>query len=158
MLSASIVVSPYIGPMVGSFIAWRTSWRWSYWVLTMLTGFILVIVILFLDETYYPRASIRKGYRVKKPAQSHIMRIVGVEQRRRGLMELPMLQAALRPFLAGLKPPVILLALYYCLNFGWVVGKSISALSTPQANKANVHAQESTRRLDSGSKRSTIST
>jgi hypothetical protein len=105
---------------VESFITWKASWRWGFWVYTILSILGLVMILLIGDETWYDRS--RAGEKI--PAKrSRLLRLVGVEQWR------PMRSAGLtfshavsRPFVAIFKIPVALSVLYYFINFAWVIG------------------------------------
>ncbi|KAJ5779186.1 hypothetical protein N7457_006906 [Penicillium paradoxum] len=54
LYTASPFVGPEVGPLVGGFINAFTSWRWSFYVLLIWTGVLLVSMILFVPETYHP--------------------------------------------------------------------------------------------------------
>lgn len=109
----SVILSPYLGPLVACFIVSSVSWRWAFWVCTTLAGFGLVTVF-FLDETLFDR---------KNPPSSrgsYISRLIGVQQARapsRGFV-----QSMARPVVAITKIPVLTILIYYFLNFAWVIG------------------------------------
>lgn len=110
----SIILSPYLGPLIASFIVSQVVWRWAFWVCTILAGIGLVLV-LFLDETLFDRKN--------PPASrgSRVNRLLGVQQakdwKNRSLGE-----CLARPLVAITKLPVLLILVYYFLNFAWVIG------------------------------------
>nr|KAK5443221.1 hypothetical protein LTR18_005899 [Exophiala xenobiotica] len=63
--TASPMIGPGLGPIIGGFINYNTSWRWSYYVLLMWAGVMLVIITIFVPETYMP-VLLRKKARMKR--------------------------------------------------------------------------------------------
>jgi nitrate/nitrite transporter NarK len=114
-----IVLSPYLGPFVASLIIWKSTWPWAYWILTILWGFALILIVSFMDETYYDRTIPQDQQPVRK---SRLLRIIGVEQWRSRHQRNTFFQAFKRPAVAITKIPVILGTLYYVFTFGWVIG------------------------------------
>ncbi|KAI0427697.1 major facilitator superfamily domain-containing protein [Xylaria sp. FL1042] len=45
------ILAPSIGPVIGGVIAQYLGWRWIFWFLTILSGFVLVLFLLFMPET-----------------------------------------------------------------------------------------------------------
>ena len=94
------------------------SWRWPFWVYTILTGLCLLAIILFVEESFYdPRSSCERY--VRKPRW---MRLVGAAQweTRHERAQFP--QALITPLNAILKIPVLSCTLYYTVIFAWNVG------------------------------------
>jgi multidrug resistance protein len=48
------MLGPAIGPICGGFIAEHSSWRWGFWGINIVDVPILVIGMMFLEETYPP--------------------------------------------------------------------------------------------------------
>lgn len=118
--SGGIVVAPYVSPMIEAFITWKADWRWGYLVYSIMNLVGLVIIVLFLDETWYSRS---KDAPIKRVKQSRIKRLIGIEQWSYMRPNGPsFLQAAARPFIAISKIPVLLSVIFYFLNFAWVIG------------------------------------
>lgn len=117
--SCFIVVSPYLGPFVASLIIWKSTWPIAYWVLTALWGFAIILMVSFMDETYYDR---KIPQNMQPSRKSRMLRLIGVEQWHSREQRNTFLQAMSRPAIAITKIPVILVTLYYVFTFGWVIG------------------------------------
>lgn len=114
----SIILSPYLGPLITSFIVSGTTWDWAFWLCTILAGISVVVVVLFVDETLYQR-SISDGERVSRG--SRLQRLMGIEQAR-SFHQRSLSESLMRPVVAITKLPVLLTVIYYFLNFAWVIG------------------------------------
>ncbi|KAL9116965.1 MAG: hypothetical protein Q9187_006503 [Circinaria calcarea] len=44
-------VAPSLGPVLGGGLAERAGWPWIFWFLTMISGFCLAVLVVFLPET-----------------------------------------------------------------------------------------------------------
>ena len=112
-----IILSPYVGPLVTAFVTNGTgNWRWSFWICTILWA-VGLLLILTLDETLYDR-SIPEQEQI--PRKSRWLRVIGVEQAK-GFKQRSFVQAVLGPLAALTKVPVVLIVVYYFLNFAWVI-------------------------------------
>ncbi|KAI0460307.1 major facilitator superfamily domain-containing protein [Xylaria acuta] len=49
--SVPIILAPSVGPVIGGVISQYLGWRWIFWILTILAGFVLVLFLLFMPET-----------------------------------------------------------------------------------------------------------
>ncbi|KAI0532285.1 major facilitator superfamily domain-containing protein [Xylaria digitata] len=49
--SVPIIFAPSVGPVIGGVISQYLGWRWIFWFLTILSGFVLVMFLLFMPET-----------------------------------------------------------------------------------------------------------
>ena len=52
--SASPFLGPATAPIMGGFINYNVSWRWSYYFLIIFASIVLVAIFLFVPETYTP--------------------------------------------------------------------------------------------------------
>ncbi|KAJ5646969.1 MFS transporter [Penicillium lividum] len=110
----SIILSPYIGPMFTSFIVSVTTWRWAFWLCTMLAALSLPLV-LSIDETLFDR---------KNPPTtrgSYVSRLLGAHQAQ-AWRNKSFFRCICRPVVAITKIPVLTILIYYFLNSAWVVG------------------------------------
>lgn len=110
----SIILSPYLGPLITSFIVSGTTWRWSFWVCTILACIAWLLVFL-LDETLFDRNV------PAVPRGSYFSRLLGIQQAK-SWGQRSLLRSLSRPLITITKLPVLTILVYYFLNFAWVIG------------------------------------
>lgn len=52
MYSLAPFIGPCIGPLIGGFINTYLHWRWTYYVLIIITFVLLVAIVVLVPETY----------------------------------------------------------------------------------------------------------
>ncbi|KAJ6008012.1 hypothetical protein N7540_011988 [Penicillium herquei] len=65
LYTASPFIGPEIGPLVGGFINDFTNWRWTFYVLLIWTGVLLVSIVFLVPETYHPVLLRRKAQKLR---------------------------------------------------------------------------------------------
>ncbi len=114
----ALVISPFLGPLLGAFMVNFVSWRWPYWVYAIETGIILVLVVLFVDEPYYDRSIPEDQQPIRR---SRIRRLIGTEQWQSRHQRNTFLEACMRPIQA-MRWPVFIPCFFYLVTFAWSVG------------------------------------
>lgn len=66
IFTAAPFIGPSIGPLIGGFINQNVSWRWTFYVLLMWSGFMLAAIIFFVPETYHPVVLKHKAQKMRK--------------------------------------------------------------------------------------------
>ncbi|KAF1815681.1 MFS general substrate transporter [Eremomyces bilateralis CBS 781.70] len=59
------IIEPVIGPVVGGFLSEAKGWRWVFWLLTIVTGALGLVVLFVLRETYAPILQGKKAKRLR---------------------------------------------------------------------------------------------
>lgn len=67
-------LGPSVGPVAGGFIVAGLGWRWTFWILMMLSGFSTALGVLFMRETYAPSLLERKAKRLRKETGNTALR------------------------------------------------------------------------------------
>ncbi|KAJ6141653.1 hypothetical protein N7470_010043 [Penicillium chermesinum] len=117
LYTASPFVGPEIGPLVGGFINQYTSWRWTFWVLMIWTGVILISVIFFVPETYHPVLLRRKAQKLRKETGDDRW-IAPIEKMNRSVAQ-TVLRSMYRPILLLVLEPMCLnLCLFSAILLG----------------------------------------
>ena len=117
-----ILLAPYLGPMITSFMVTKVSWRWTFGIYTILAGLSLTAVVSFSEETYYDR-SIPPLDQPKRI--SRLERLVGVEQLKSRHLRNSFGDALMRPIETLFKPTVFISGVFYILTYMWGVGTAL---------------------------------
>lgn len=64
--TASPFLGPSVGPVVGGFINQYTSWRWTFYVVIIWAGVTLLMIFVFVPETYHPVLLRKKARKLRK--------------------------------------------------------------------------------------------
>lgn len=110
-----ILIGPVVGPIAGGFLTEKLSWRWTFWLMTIIAAINSIVGLLFLRETYAPvllhQRAVRMSVELQAPtiAADHDSRTL----KRR------LWQAVKRPLkILFLQPIVLVLASYMALLYG----------------------------------------
>ncbi|KAF1962926.1 MFS general substrate transporter [Byssothecium circinans] len=49
------LLGPGVGPIAGAYISDAISWRWTFWITSIVSSALLVLAVIFLEETFEPR-------------------------------------------------------------------------------------------------------
>lgn len=66
LFSLGVFVGPILSPVMGSYIAQRTTWRWLEYVVGCFAGGLLVALVFFLEETHHPIILVNKAKEMRK--------------------------------------------------------------------------------------------
>jgi multidrug resistance protein len=118
VFSIGPLLGPIIGPVAGSFLADAEGWRWDFWLLVIVAGFLAVVMLFSMKETYAPVIIERKAARLRKETGNPNLRSkldVGLSPRdyfARGIV---------RPFKMLIFSPIsIIFALYISVVYGYL--------------------------------------
>ncbi|THW27360.1 MFS general substrate transporter, partial [Aureobasidium pullulans] len=64
--SAAPFVGPAIGPLVGGFTSDHLGWRWLYWLQLILSGFVYILIVFTVPETYAPIILAKRAKKMRK--------------------------------------------------------------------------------------------
>ncbi|KAI1104428.1 putative bicyclomycin resistance protein [Jackrogersella minutella] len=66
IISLSPFVGPSLGPLLGGFINFHTTWRWTYYAMIIWAGIEMVMIVIFAPETYHPIKLREKARKMRK--------------------------------------------------------------------------------------------
>lgn len=111
------LLGPTLGPLLGGFITQYSSWRWSFWVISILGAFIQIVATLFFRETFAPVLLGRKAAKLRRETGNHALHTKWETSDR--TFATVAKTALVRPFiLLGTQPILQVLTLYITYLFG----------------------------------------
>ncbi|KAL2002631.1 hypothetical protein VTN02DRAFT_6339 [Thermoascus thermophilus] len=115
--TASPFVGPELGPLLGGFINDFTTWRWTFYLLLIWTGAILVSIVLFVQETYHPVLLRRKAAKLRKETGDDRWK-APIEKLNRSVLQ-TVLRSIYRPMLLlTLEPMCLSLCIFSAILLG----------------------------------------
>ncbi|KAI1491324.1 bicyclomycin resistance protein [Biscogniauxia mediterranea] len=118
MYSVGPLLGPIIGPVVGGFLADAQGWRWTFWLLAIAAGFVAIVMLFTLKESYAPVVLQRKTERLRKATGNPLLRSkldIGLSPKdyfKRGII---------RPVKMFMRSPIIvIMALYTAVTYGYL--------------------------------------
>ncbi|KAF2230587.1 MFS general substrate transporter [Viridothelium virens] len=112
------LVGPTIGPLAGGYLAQAKGWRWIFWLLSILAGFVFVVTLLFVRESY--------AYVILKQKTERLRRETGNPNLRSALdtgsgSKVLFETSIVRPIkMLFLSPIVFLISLYAATVYGYL--------------------------------------
>ncbi|PBP26621.1 hypothetical protein BUE80_DR002411, partial [Diplocarpon rosae] len=64
--SVGTILGPVVGPIIAGYLAQALGWRWIFWVISIVIGFMTIFAFFILQETYPPVLLDRKASRLRK--------------------------------------------------------------------------------------------
>ncbi|KAF5027045.1 hypothetical protein F66182_853 [Fusarium sp. NRRL 66182] len=115
---AGPLLGPVIGPIAGGYLAVAKGWRWSFWVVAIVTGAITILAFAFMEETYAYAILEKKTKKLRKQTGNTGLRSAldkGTTTRELFSM------AMVRPTKMLLFSPIVsLLSLYMSIVYGYL--------------------------------------
>ncbi|CZS82575.1 unnamed protein product [Fusarium graminearum] len=109
---------PVIGPVAGGYLSQAKSWRWSFWVVSILAGAITIMAFVFMRETYAYTILDNKTKKLRKETGNPKLRsALAKEITTKELFSMAMVRPTKMLLFA---PIVTLLSLYMALVYGYL--------------------------------------
>ncbi|KAL3427817.1 multidrug resistance protein [Phlyctema vagabunda] len=113
------VSGPVMGPLVGGFAAEAHDWRWPIWELLWLSGFSLIVLIIFLPETSSANILYRRTRRLRKLTGNQKLKCEPEIQGEQMTGKDIVLMVLVRPFSLTFTEPILFaMNLYIALVYG----------------------------------------
>jgi MFS family permease len=134
---AIFICSPFMSPLFGNFIVGKLGeWRPVFWMVFAWAAFLMCMILIWGDETYYNRSvPVPQQPPRKKGYGNRFLRIIGVWQIKNHHNYFATIFSSYRRLLeVFLKPVIPITMLFYSAIFMWFIGITISSsilLETP---------------------------
>ncbi|KAI1474243.1 hypothetical protein K445DRAFT_315943 [Daldinia sp. EC12] len=117
MVGLATMLGPVVGPIIGGYLGDAMGWRWCFWLITILSGFLEIWFLLFLRETYAVQILKKKAERLRKETNNpNIRSKYDTEHTASQLFKI----ACVRPLVMLCTSPIVfLLSLYVAVVYGY---------------------------------------
>ncbi|TGJ84139.1 hypothetical protein E0Z10_g4621 [Xylaria hypoxylon] len=118
LYSVGPLLGPIVGPIAGGFLSGAKGWRWNFWLLAIISGFITIVMLFVMKESFGPVILQRKTERLRKETGNELLR----SKLDIGLSPSDFFKrSAVRPIKMFLASPIVcIMALYTALNYGYL--------------------------------------
>jgi MFS family permease len=117
--SLAPLLGPTVGPIAGSWIAEKSTWRWVFWSTSIVDAAIQGLGLLFLKETYAPVLLERKVAKIRKSVDEEKARGVEIPSPIDRHWKAIFSKALVRPFKLFICEPIVqLLGAYMAFVYG----------------------------------------
>ncbi|GAP84427.1 putative cycloheximide resistance protein [Rosellinia necatrix] len=118
VFSIGPLLGPIVGPIAGGFLSDSKGWRWNFWLLAIISGFITILMLIVMKESYAPVLLQRKAERLRKETGNQLLRSkldIGLSPR--DFFK----RSAIRPVKMFFRSPIVaIMALYTALTYGYL--------------------------------------
>ncbi|KAJ5888343.1 MFS transporter [Penicillium taxi] len=112
------LLGPVIGPVIGGFVTEYLGWRWTFWLILILSGCISLLALILMRETFEPVLLERKAATMRKATGNHQLQARTFKEDR--TMSQIFARATIRPLRMLLSPIVLPFSLYCAFMFGLI--------------------------------------
>ncbi|KAF2994452.1 hypothetical protein E8E14_001437 [Neopestalotiopsis sp. 37M] len=110
------ILGPVVGPIAGGFIAEKSTWRWVFWSVSIVAGFVQMCGFIWLKETHGPTLLKRKREKLFRETGNSQLHVGDLDNKELGSA---LGSALARPARMLLTQPIVqLVALYMAYCFG----------------------------------------
>ncbi|KAI0123394.1 major facilitator superfamily transporter [Xylariales sp. AK1849] len=110
------LLGPAIGPIIGGAVSESIGWRWTFWILSIYDGILVIIGLFILQETYEPILLDRKAAKLRKETGKSYFTEADDSTRTLGTK---LSRSLTRPLRLLLTQPILqVVAIFLAYNFG----------------------------------------
>ncbi|KAI1396460.1 MFS multidrug transporter [Hypoxylon fuscum] len=118
MVGLAPMLGPVVGPIIGGYLGSALGWRWCFWIITILCGFLEICFLVLLRETYTVQILKSKATKLRKDTNNPNLRTkYETEHTAVQLFQ----NACVRPLVLLFTSPILfLMSLYVGVVYGYL--------------------------------------
>jgi len=120
------IISPFISPFAFGFLVARASWRWAYGIGTIYGAIVLVLIVLFMEETQYDRRLNNASLRQSTGFRYRLETLVGITGLRMAKYRTSWSDSIFSPLRIVWRPHLLAVLLFEAMVFGFSIGINVT--------------------------------
>ncbi|KAJ6473840.1 MFS general substrate transporter [Mycena sanguinolenta] len=120
------IISPFLSPFAFGFLVARTSWRWAYGIGSMYGAIVVILIVLFMEETMYDRTVRPIPERPSTGLRYRIETLVGITGLKMQKYRVSWTEATLSPLNVVWRPHILGLLVFEAMLFGFGIGINVT--------------------------------
>ncbi|WAR59455.1 hypothetical protein PtB15_11B95 [Puccinia triticina] len=125
--SAGFLVSPYMSPWLFGYLVEKINYRWAYAIGCFYGVFVVVLIVLFVDETIYDRyLTLESDSLATTTPNSRLKTLLGISGHQTADLKCSWRQAIMPTFQLLTKPHCLALLIYMGVIFGFAIGINVT--------------------------------
>ncbi|KAJ7592988.1 MFS general substrate transporter [Mycena floridula] len=130
------IISPFLSPFAFGFLVARTTWRWAYGIGSIYGAIVVVLIVVFMEETMYDRTLKPIPEMTGKGLRYRIETLVGITGAKMAKYRISWREAIFAPFKLVWRPHLLSILVFEAMLFGFSIGINVTNavfLGTPVA-------------------------
>ncbi|KAJ7231166.1 MFS general substrate transporter [Mycena haematopus] len=120
------IISPFISPFAFGFLVARTSWRWAYGIGSIYGAIVVVLIVLFMEETMYDRTVRPIPQRQSTGLRYRIETLVGITGLKMQKYRVSWTEAIISPLNVVWRPHILGILVFEAMLFGFSIGINVT--------------------------------
>ncbi|KAJ7255229.1 major facilitator superfamily domain-containing protein [Mycena rebaudengoi] len=119
------IVSPFLSPFAFGFLVARTSWRWAYGIGSMYGAIVVVLIVLFMEETMYDRTVKPIPPKPSTGLRYRIESLIGITGLKMAKYRISWTEAIISPINVFWRPHLFGIMVFEAFLFGFGIGINV---------------------------------
>ncbi|KAJ7735909.1 major facilitator superfamily domain-containing protein [Mycena metata] len=120
------IISPFLSPFAFGFLVARTTWRWAYGIGSIYGAIVVVLIVLFMEETMYDRTVKPIPPRPSTGLRYRIETLAGLTGLKMMKYRMSWGQAIISPLNVFWRPHFLALMVFEAFLFGFSIGINVT--------------------------------
>jgi len=120
------LISPFLSPFAFGFLVARTSWRWAYGIGSMYSLIVVILIVLFMEETIYDRTVRPIPEPTTTGLRYRIETLVGITGSKMQKYRISWFESIFGTFRLVWRPHLLMLLIFEAMLFGFGIGINVT--------------------------------
>ncbi|KAJ7885113.1 MFS general substrate transporter [Mycena olivaceomarginata] len=120
------IISPFLSPFAFGFLVARTTWRWAYGIGSIYGAIVVILIVLFMEETMYDRTVRPIPERPTTGLRYRIESLVGLTGLKMQKYRISWTEAIISPLNVVWRPHILSILVFEAMLFGFSIGINVT--------------------------------